>query len=919
MELGVQTHFSQGWNPSLINIAAQLGVTEIRDSQPWGAVEKTPGVYTFTPALTNYMAKADALGIDALLTFASGNALYDSGFTPYTQPGRDAYASYIVGVLTKYGAQVEEIEIWNEFNTGNFTGPAGNDDAQYYTLLLKTVYETVKPLFPDVVILGASTNVVGVGAIEALFALGAGAHMDGVAIHPYRNNPEHVDDEIAHLKQVMAKYGEVKPIYATEFGDEFEDPAQVPDFMLKMVTLLASEHVAEAYWYALIDQKHFSNMGLYTVGGVAKPGAAAFAFIEKMLIPLGDPVRIDTGDDKTLVYRFGADTYVMWGSGRDVAFSGEAKVFNAKGEVIAMPGHLSMTPIVVQGAGFTLGATNIVADSLMEFGEGNWQYFAKAANGKLTELTNVDNDWTSYLGSKYTKPLRVNADSIAPAGNGSNPIQVVERYTSDVARTVAIDANWRTNDGDGVDLHILVNGLEIFSKIFVGAFALTDYRITLQAGDTLDFAMGPNQTVNGDSTQRRIVLTAADMPANVVPIEIIHRDPVPLVMVGTDRADLLSGDAGRDLLSGGNGDDTINGMAGDDILSGGIGRNVINGGDGFDMISYADAAAGVSVKLGATGFQYPDATRVDKLSSIEGVIGSGFDDKLRGSTASEGFFGGVGDDWIDGAGGADTVDGGAGTDTFSFESWSSGVTASLAIGRIQGVRANGDTLQLLSIERLLGSAYADTLTASDGGSQLTGGTGDDVLIGGAGDDILLGGKGSDTASYATAKRGVTVSLAIATAQATGAGSDTLGQTETLVGSTFADRLTGSKTADTLFGGVGDDVLTGEAGADLLYGGSGADRFVFANLADSKIDLFDTIVDFEQGDRIDLSAIDANTKLKGDHAFALVDAFSGRAGELAIVERDGGWFATGDVNGDGKADFGFQVNGRAGLQAVDFIL
>ncbi len=115
MQLGVQTHFSQGWSTSLLGKLKDLGVTEIRDEQVWDQIESTAGQYNFSGKVTNYMDMAEGLGVDALLVFTSGNALYDSGKTPYSVEGRQAYANHIVAVLQKYGSQVKEIEIWNEF------------------------------------------------------------------------------------------------------------------------------------------------------------------------------------------------------------------------------------------------------------------------------------------------------------------------------------------------------------------------------------------------------------------------------------------------------------------------------------------------------------------------------------------------------------------------------------------------------------------------------------------------------------------------------------------------------------------------------------------------------------------------------------------------------------------------------------
>ncbi|MFC3068839.1 choice-of-anchor L domain-containing protein [Phenylobacterium soli] len=221
---------------------------------------------------------------------------------------------------------------------------------------------------------------------------------------------------------------------------------------------------------------------------------------------------------------------------------------------------------------------------------------------------------------------------------------------------------------------------------------------------------------------------------------------------------------------------------------------------------------------------------------------------------------------------------------------------------------------------LTGAATDDTLSGLAGADSLTGGAGNDLLDGGAGGDKLDGGAGIDTATYASATAGVTVSLAITKVQDTlGAGKDTLVNIENLFGSAFADKLTGAGSANALSGGAGADTLTGAGGADLLTGGTGADRFVFA-LADSATGARDTILDFShaEGDRIDLTAIDAVAGGK-DQAFTLVSAFSHKAGELVSVFETDHYVVQGDVNGDAVADFAINVYSPTALVAGDFLL
>lgn len=96
--------------------------------------------------------------------------------------------------------------------------------------------------------------------------------------------------------------------------------------------------------------------------------------------------------------------------------------------------------------------------------------------------------------------------------------------------------------------------------------------------------------------------------------------------------------------------------------------------------------------------------------------------------------------------GADTLVGSWGIDTASYAAATSAVTVNMA-GGLQSGEVLGDVFD--SIEIVLGSAYADTLT---------GDAWDNTLKGGDGNDTLDGGLGTDTVSYMSSAWGVAVSL-----------------------------------------------------------------------------------------------------------------------------------------------------------------
>ena len=125
-----------------------------------------------------------------------------------------------------------------------------------------------------------------------------------------------------------------------------------------------------------------------------------------------------------------------------------------------------------------------------------------------------------------------------------------------------------------------------------------------------------------------------------------------------------------------------------------------------------------------------------------------------------------------------------------------------------------------------------------------------------------------------------------------------------------DTLTGGAGADTLIGGNGADDLRGGTGKDLLTGGSGADRFIFASAAEAGLGgSRDVISDFgATGDKIDLQAFMAGGQFVGSGPF-------GAAGDVRFDAGPG--ILSGDVDGDGLADFEIKVSG-VGPTAGDFI-
>jgi Ca2+-binding RTX toxin-like protein len=397
---------------------------------------------------------------------------------------------------------------------------------------------------------------------------------------------------------------------------------------------------------------------------------------------------------------------------------------------------------------------------------------------------------------------------------------------------------------------------------------------------------------------------------------------------GGDGNDILSGGTGFDRLRGGAGNDSISGGDADDYLYGGAGTDTLSGGAGTDTVWYQESDAAVTVTLGGTG-SGGDAQGDLIADDIEDVFGSYYADILTGNGASNMLWGmdgndtlsgGSGNDRLIGGAGGDTLSGGDGEDTISYEGTLIGVIVTIG-GPTWSGEAQGDTVAN-DIENVVGSQGADRLTGNVGDNDLYGGDGYDILRGEAGADRLDGGNDVDLVTYWGSAIAVTVDLGTGAAGG-GAAGDVFISIENVSGGMAGDTLTGDFRNNGLNGYEGDDVLLGGIGTDTLTGGTGADRFIYTASFESSVGAADRITDFShaQGDKIDLSLIDANNGAAGDQAFTFIGTglYTGVAGQLRYASDGAVTTIAGDINGDAKSDFHIQLAGAIGLVAGDFVL
>ncbi|NML96248.1 type I secretion C-terminal target domain-containing protein [Novosphingobium olei] len=343
----------------------------------------------------------------------------------------------------------------------------------------------------------------------------------------------------------------------------------------------------------------------------------------------------------------------------------------------------------------------------------------------------------------------------------------------------------------------------------------------------------------------------------------------------------ITGTANDDRLLGGSGVDTISGGAGRDYIWGGTGADVLTGGAGRDRFVFLDASEAGDTITDFTAGANGDVIDLSALAFRNGwhgdLFGNGYVRYVQSgnNTLVQVDTDGGGDSFTTFAtlsnvakasltaanistelkvsayadanpSTADTSTstvtapstGSVSSNASTTGSVSSPSTSPVVVGPITSAPVPATStstlpnafadlvgftkLQAVANADLTGTAKNDLLLGTAGNDKLLGGLGDDVLAGGAGADYLNGGGGTNTASYANASAGLTVSLADPSKNTGDAAGDRYSQISQIVGTSFNDIITGNDSVNSLFGGAGNDTIYGLDGVDNLFGGAGND-------------------------------------------------------------------------------------------------
>ncbi|WP_339507581.1 calcium-binding protein [Pseudomonas sp. RL_35y_Pfl2_P42] len=227
------------------------------------------------------------------------------------------------------------------------------------------------------------------------------------------------------------------------------------------------------------------------------------------------------------------------------------------------------------------------------------------------------------------------------------------------------------------------------------------------------------------------------------------------------------------------------------------------------------------------------------------VNGTSEADVLIGTHGNDELYGMESDDQLLASAGSDLLDGGEGFDAATYYGMSTGVGVEVGAGVVTVIGADGKVDTLVSVEKVVGSFYNDTFTASVGGVTLDGSGGDDL--------------------YTVDAEGVTL------IEENNGGYDELRTSlNTIKMDPFIEKLTFTGNGDFKgYGNASDNEIIGGAGNDWLWGGAGADHFVGG-------DGYDTVsyTDSLEGVRVqDFTNYDGLTIADGD-TFTGIEAIQG---------------------------------------------
>ncbi|HKU38851.1 MAG TPA: calcium-binding protein [Polyangiales bacterium] len=420
----------------------------------------------------------------------------------------------------------------------------------------------------------------------------------------------------------------------------------------------------------------------------------------------------------------------------------------ASSAVEVVDGTVAIAADVGNGSDATLGFDNTDPAAATQTG-----------NVDITGLTFANLDATRLL-------LIVNSYYVTVTfNNPADENDVVDQINAAINTALGTTGEvYASLDGSNF-LEIAADSVKVLDSEAAFAFDPADVDLGLATGlvDSVDDAddglIDADAVTNGDQSEGDDVRFSTENITAGTGNDILHGNRLKNVIKGGDGDDIISGGANSTCAAATDGD-ALTGEAGNDTFYMPV-KNcwaVLTGGAGDNIANFSGRSGAVNLSNNGTAL---DGESNEKANIAADVL------KMVGGFGADTILGGAGADILVGGPGGDSMTGGAGEDTVDYSASPAAVNVSLCFAMaVTGCGAANDGVggategdQVWQIEHLVGSAFADTLSASsalagtnviieggEGNDDITGGAGDDTLWGDDDDDYLKGGAGNDNIS-----------------------------------------------------------------------------------------------------------------------------------------------------------------------------
>ncbi|MBI2953497.1 MAG: cellulase family glycosylhydrolase [Chloroflexi bacterium] len=277
LRYGMQAHMFGQDQPRTLGALQGAGFSWLKQQIRWDTIEGAKGQLNWG-SIDELVNNAQAKGVNLLFSivaapdWATGNNPVDGPPNNY-----DDLANFVGAMASRYKGKVQAYEVWNEQNLWYEWGGQGKLNAANYIDMLRRARNAIKASDPNAIVISGALTPTGVNdgvnAIDDVVYLdqmyqaglkdivdGVGAHMAGYNNAPddwvdrntvntpgYKGHPSFYFRRIDQLHDVMAKYGDNKQLWITEF--EWGSVDWLPDSLQGYVwtTHLSEQQVADFY------------------------------------------------------------------------------------------------------------------------------------------------------------------------------------------------------------------------------------------------------------------------------------------------------------------------------------------------------------------------------------------------------------------------------------------------------------------------------------------------------------------------------------------------------------------------------------------------------------------------------------------------------------------------------------------------